>query len=74
MSVTVYTKPACVQCQATERALRKAGIPFTVVDLTKDPAALEVVKRMGHQQAPVVVTDTESWAGFHPGRIKALAA
>lgn len=74
MSVTVYTKPACVQCDATARALRKAGIPFATVDLTEDPAALELVKKMGHQQAPVVVTDTESWAGFHPGRIKALTA
>ena len=26
MSITVYTKPACVQCNATYRALDKAGI------------------------------------------------
>ena len=25
MNITVYTKPACVQCNATYRALDKAG-------------------------------------------------
>jgi len=28
MAVTVYTKPACVQCVATKRALDKEGIPY----------------------------------------------
>ena len=28
MSITVYTKPACVQCNATYRALDKAGVDY----------------------------------------------
>ena len=33
--VTVYSKPACVQCDATYRALDKHGIAYDVVDLTR---------------------------------------
>ena len=42
MTVTVYTKPACVQCNATYRALDKKGIAYEVVDMSQDPAALEL--------------------------------
>ena len=74
MTVTVYTKPACVQCNATYRALDKKGIAYEVVDMSQDPAALERVRALGFMQAPVVVTDTDHWAGFRPDRIKNLAA
>jgi glutaredoxin-like protein NrdH len=30
--VTIYTKPACVQCNATYRALDKQGIAYETVD------------------------------------------
>lgn len=72
--VTVYSKPVCVQCTATYRALDKAGIDYTVVDLSTDEAAMEHVRSLGHMQAPVVTVGEESWAGFRPDRIKALAA
>ncbi|MGO1948095.1 MAG: glutaredoxin domain-containing protein, partial [Mycobacteriaceae bacterium] len=26
--ITVYTKPACVQCTATKKALDKAGVDY----------------------------------------------
>ena len=28
MTITVYTKPACVQCNATYKALDKQGIAY----------------------------------------------
>ena len=37
MTVTVYSKPMCVQCDATKRALDKAGLPYDTVDITEDP-------------------------------------
>lgn len=74
MATTVYTKPSCVQCNATYRALDSQGIEYDIVDLTEDPAALEIVKQLGHLQAPVVVTDDENWSGFRPDKISALAA
>ena len=47
MTVTVYTKPACVQCNATYRALDKKGITYKSVDISADPAALEHVLSLG---------------------------
>jgi len=74
MSVTVYSKPQCVQCDATYRALDKKGIEYTVVDITKDPEALEMVRSLGHLQAPVVVAGEDNWSGFRPDQISKLAA
>lgn len=73
MTVTVYTKPACVQCNATYRALDKKGIVYQSVDISQDPAALERVRALGYMQAPVVITDADHWSGFRPDKIDALA-
>lgn len=73
MSITVYSKPSCVQCDATYRALDKRGIEYTVVDLSVDSEALELVRSLGHQQAPVVIAGDDHWSGFRPDRITALA-
>ena len=72
--VTVYSKPACVQCDATYRALDKHGIAYDVVDLTQDPTALELVRSLGYLQAPVVIAGNTHWSGFRPDQIAILAA
>ncbi|MCO1339551.1 NrdH-redoxin [Kocuria polaris] len=74
MTVTVYTKPACVQCNATYRALDKKGVVYQSVDISQDADALERVRALGHMQAPVVVTDADHWSGFRPDKIEELAA
>lgn len=73
MSVTVYTKPGCVQCMATYRALDKAGIDYEVIDLTEDENALNHSKDLGYFSAPIVLTATDHWSGFRPDKIAALA-
>ena len=73
MSVTVYSKPACVQCTATYRALDQKGIGYTVIDLSEDAAAMERVSALGYRQVPVVVAGSDHWAGFRPDRIASLA-
>lgn len=72
MAVTVYTKPACVQCNATYRALDKKGIEYKSVDISQDPEALERVRAMGYMQAPVVITDDDHWSGFRPDKIASI--
>jgi glutaredoxin-like protein NrdH len=72
MSITVYSKPACVQCVATYKALEKQGIDYQKVDITLDPEARDYVMALGYLQAPVVVADNAHWSGFRPDRIKAL--
>ncbi|MBE1513589.1 MULTISPECIES: glutaredoxin-like protein NrdH [Nesterenkonia] len=73
MSVTVYTKPACVQCNATYRALDKNGVTYETVDITQDAEALERLRALGYMQAPVVITDADHWSGFRPDKISELA-
>jgi len=74
MSVTVYTSPACMQCEATKRRMKKRGIHYRPVDLSQDPEALEHVKSLGFNQVPVIVAGEESWSGYRPDRIDALSA
>lgn len=73
-TITVYTKPACVQCHATYKALDKRGLDYQVVDISTDDTARDYVMSLGYLQAPVVVAGSEHWSGFRPDRVKALAA
>ena len=47
MTVTVYTKPACVQCNATYKALDKQGIAYEKVDISLDSEARDYVMALG---------------------------
>ena len=75
-TITVYSKPACVQCHATKRALDKKGLAYREVDVTVTPAALEyITEDLGYSMAPVVVVDEDNhWSGFRPDLIEATAA
>ncbi|MBO9436552.1 glutaredoxin-like protein NrdH [Ruegeria sp. R13_0] len=73
MSITVYSKPACVQCTATTRALDAKGITYDVIDLTQDDSAMTHVTELGYRQAPVVVAGSNHWSGFRPDMIAQLA-
>lgn len=74
MSITIYSKPRCPQCDATYRALNQAGVTYQSVDVSADPEALEYILSLGYKQAPVVVVGDNHWSGFRPDRIKALVA
>jgi len=74
MSITVYTKPACVQCDATKKALDRAGLEYDLVDISADDEARDYVMALGYVQAPVVEANGEHWSGFRPDRIKGLAS
>lgn len=76
-TLTVYTKPNCVQCNATYRALGKAGVEYDVVDITLDPSARDYAMSLGHLAAPVVVVTAPDgrithWGGYSPDSIKAF--
>lgn len=67
---TVFSKPKCVQCDATDRAFTKAGHSLPHIDVTQDPAALEFILALDYQQAPVVWISPEiHWSGFRPDLI-----
>jgi glutaredoxin-like protein NrdH len=70
--ITVYTKPACVQCEATKRMMDKLGIEYNTVDVTIDNDAFDMLVLKGFKSAPVVITENDSWAGFNPDKISGL--
>lgn len=79
MSLTVYSKPACVQCNATYRRLDANGIEHEIIDVSQDAEALDMVKGLGHLGAPVVVLRDDDgaivdhWGGYNPDKIDLLA-
>lgn len=74
-TLTVYSKPACMQCTMTVKELEKLGIPYQVKSLQDDPEKVEQFKAAGLLSAPVVVPADGSapWAGFVPEKIHAYA-
>lgn len=71
---TVYTKPNCVQCDMTKRMMNNLGIEYSTIDITEDSEALDLILGMGFKSAPVVITDSDSWAGFQPDKINSIIA
>lgn len=54
------------------------GVKYTARDVTVDEEAEAEAKTYGYMQTPIVVVDfsdgsQETWSGFDPGRIDALA-
>ena len=87
MTITVFTKPSCVQCTGTFRALDSKEIDYEVVDVLEDERALAFIKNeLGYLQAPVVLiadghwtdfepsVDNDHWSGFMPDKIDELHA
>lgn len=70
--VTVYSKPGCVQCTATCRAMDQRGIDYRVIDISKDEQSYALVRELGYMQVPVIMTNDGHWSGFQPDRINAL--
>jgi glutaredoxin-like protein NrdH len=73
MTVTVYTKDNCVQCEATKRHLNKIDVAYKTVNITNNIGALDKLIALGYRSAPVVVTDDDSWAGYIPEKLDKLA-
>ena len=71
-TITVYSKPRCVQCDATHRQLDRLGIPYVSVDVTTDLPARDRIMALGYSSAPVVIAGQEHWCGYRPDRIANL--
>jgi glutaredoxin-like protein NrdH len=52
--------------------MKKLGIEFEEVDLTKDDTASEMVKELGYTAAPVIVAGNVHWSGFRMEMINGL--
>ncbi|QOT19885.1 glutaredoxin family protein [Paenarthrobacter sp. YJN-5] len=70
---TLYTKPACPNCDRTKEYFDSKGITYRVVDITEVPAALEYIStELGYSQAPVVVNNSDEqdhWSGLRRDKL-----
>ena len=77
MTITLLSKPDCVQCTATKRKLDSDSLEHETDDIYEH---MDVVSQLGYLSAPVVlVKDSEGnlvdhWSGFRPDKIEALAS
>lgn len=77
MTVTVYSKPECVQCDWTKKKLAENGVEYTELDATADGSARKMVEDSGVLQMPMVDVFengklVDRWHGFKPDKIKGL--
>jgi len=83
VEVVIFTKPACIQYEATHKAIKKLEadydviVDYELVDITRDSAARDYVLSLGYLQAPVVIVSRkgrpdQTWSGFRPDRIKQI--
>jgi glutaredoxin-like protein NrdH len=61
MSVVVYGKPKCPQCEKAKESLNKNKIDFTYIDLSleENKKDLEMIKGLGFRSVPVIMEDDE---------------
>ena len=72
-NVTVYSTPSCSWCNTLKTYLRKNGIRFRDVDVSRDPSAAEdLVRRTGQQGVPQTDINGEIIVGFDKSRINRL--
>jgi glutaredoxin-like protein NrdH len=70
MSIVLWTKPNCSQCETTKRQFDKRGIIYKIRKLT--PKAVERFIELGLTSAPIIETDDRRWSGFRLEKIKSL--
>lgn len=72
-SVTVYSTPTCSWCGTLKSYLRKNGIRYTEIDVSRDEnAAREMVRRSGQQGVPQTSINGEMVIGFDKSKINRL--
>ncbi len=68
--VVVYSGPGCPACGAAKAYLRKRGINFRTVDISRDQRAAErLVKRSGQMAVPQIDIDGHLIVGFDKVKI-----
>jgi glutaredoxin 3 len=73
--VTVYTTAACDLCRTATAYLKEQGLSYTELDVDKDEAALEALKKLRPDPAvPTFEVDGEVVVGFGPREMGAAIA
>lgn len=71
--VTVYSTPSCSWCNTLKAWLKRNGIPYRDVDVSRDEnAARDLVNRTGQQGVPQTDINGQIVVGFNEARLKQL--
>jgi glutaredoxin-like YruB-family protein len=68
--VILFTTPTCSHCRTAKGYLRKKGIKFKAVDISRDKAAArDMVRRSGQQGVPVIDVGGKIIVGFNRAKL-----
>ena len=68
--VLLFSTPSCSHCRSAKRYLRKKGIPFKEIDVSRDKAAArDMVRRSGQQGVPVIDIKGKIIVGFNRAKV-----
>ena len=71
MQITLYCRPLCGWCEEAKEYLKKRGLPFSAVDVSRDPAAnQEMIRLSGQSYVPTLVADGRVLANFDVNQLK----
>lgn len=71
VTITLYSQPGCVQCNAEKKKLEKEDAEFTVVDvsLPENEGDLLAMKELGYLKVPVTFVNDEHFGGYDINRV-----
>jgi len=71
--VLVFTTPSCGYCTKAKSYLKRNGIKFKEIDITRDPDGARDVKRMsGGSSVPVIMVGHRAVIGFDKAKLDRL--
>lgn len=73
MSIIVYSRPVCPQCDATKKFLKRMDVEYTEIDVSKDESARQELLDMGYQQTPVIKSGDVHFSGFRIDKLREIA-
>ena len=73
--IRLYTRPLCGWCIDAKEFLSQRGIAFEEIDVGRDPAAYEEMKRLsGQPYVPTIVVDGHLLANFDTDQLEKFLA
>ena len=71
--VVVFSTPTCPHCRTAKQYLKKKGVRFTNVDVSRDQRAARDMQRIsGQQGVPVITVGGRPIVGFDRGKLDKL--
>lgn len=72
--IIIYHKNGCIQCKMSMKMLDEAGVGYKEINVDDHPEYIDTLKQKGFAALPVVETESGSWSGFRPDRLREYVA